>query len=151
MKALATLGKAGGWPAPSIPTPPNFSGDIKSPASTIESTQSAGPTILANSEGLRRPVCDLVLIIFHLQLSNFTSAGVDVLFAQKVLNWNLRRFSSGEFLFLSFWSWFILYRSSSPGVDDGFLFCGYSRRFLPLWPRQITSDSIATPPCDRII
>ena len=39
----------------------------------------------------------MTLLIFHLVLSGFTSEGVDILMAQKILDWNLRRYSNGVF------------------------------------------------------
>lgn len=37
------------------------------------------------------------LLIFHLVLSSFTFEGVDVYMAQKILNWNLKRYPNGVF------------------------------------------------------
>ena len=38
------------------------------------------------------------LLIFHLVLSSFTYDGVDILMAQKILDWNLKRYPNGETL-----------------------------------------------------
>jgi Protein of unknown function (DUF3808) len=71
---LAALTKAGGW--------------------TSESDE---PAIGAGEEGVRRSICDMTLLIFHLVLSSFTFDGVDLSMAQKILNWNLKRYPSGVF------------------------------------------------------
>ncbi|KZT51274.1 hypothetical protein CALCODRAFT_503722 [Calocera cornea HHB12733] len=55
------------------------------------------PAIDAEHEGIRRCVCDMVLIMFHLVLNSITFAGIDVKFAEKMLNWNLKRFPEGVF------------------------------------------------------
>jgi hypothetical protein len=40
----------------------------------------------------------MALIIFHLFLSSFTFEGIDVLMAQKILDWNLKRYPNGTLL-----------------------------------------------------
>jgi hypothetical protein len=40
----------------------------------------------------------MTLLIFHLVLSSYTFDGVDVLMAQKVLDWNLKRYPNGAYL-----------------------------------------------------
>ncbi|KAG1754133.1 hypothetical protein EDD22DRAFT_1001005 [Suillus occidentalis] len=52
------------------------------------------------AEGVRRAICDMLLLIFHLVLSAFTFEGVDVRKAARVLEWNLKRYPNGVF-FLS--------------------------------------------------
>lgn len=59
----------------------------------------ADPAISMEEEGVRRPICDMGLLIFHLVLSSFTFDGVDVKFANKILKWNLKRFPQGESFF----------------------------------------------------
>ncbi|KAG1736065.1 hypothetical protein EDD22DRAFT_1010255, partial [Suillus occidentalis] len=54
----------------------------------------------AEAEGVRRAICDMSLLIFHLILSAFTFEGVDVRKAARVLEWNLKRYPNGIF-FLS--------------------------------------------------
>lgn len=49
------------------------------------------------TEGVRRPICDMSLLIFHLVLSAFTFEGVDVHKAAMVLEWNLKRYPNGVF------------------------------------------------------
>jgi hypothetical protein len=39
----------------------------------------------------------MALIMFHLFLSSFTFDGIDVLMAQQIIDWNLKRFPNGEF------------------------------------------------------
>ncbi|KAF8801787.1 hypothetical protein BYT27DRAFT_7197766 [Phlegmacium glaucopus] len=55
------------------------------------------PEISTSEEGVRRSICDMVLLIFHLILSNFTFDGVDISVASKVLKWNLKRYPNGVF------------------------------------------------------
>lgn len=49
------------------------------------------------TEGVRRAICDMSLLIFHLVLSAFTFEGVDVRKAARVLEWNLKRYPNGVF------------------------------------------------------
>jgi len=46
-------------------------------------------------EGVRRTICDMSLLIFHLVLSSFTFDGVDIGVASKILKWNLKRYPNG--------------------------------------------------------
>lgn len=73
-QGLEILAKAGGW-----------TNDLSNPE----------PEISIEQEGIRRPICDMALLIFHLVLSSFTFDGVDVMFANKILEWNLKRFPRG--------------------------------------------------------
>jgi len=57
------------------------------------------PKVGASDEGVRRTICDMSLLIFHLVLSSFTFDGVDISVANKVLKWNLKRYPNGEFSF----------------------------------------------------
>ncbi|KAF8632740.1 hypothetical protein AX15_001709 [Amanita polypyramis BW_CC] len=75
---LKLLMKAGGW-----------------------SEESDEPAIGSKDEGVRRAVCDLTLLIFHLVLSNITSEGIDVALAQKILDWNLKRYPNSIFFLLA--------------------------------------------------
>ncbi|KAG2113971.1 hypothetical protein DEU56DRAFT_749051, partial [Suillus clintonianus] len=52
---------------------------------------------LTDAEGVRRAICDMSLLIFHLVLSAFTFEGVDVRKAARVLEWNLKRYPNGVF------------------------------------------------------
>ena len=46
-------------------------------------------------EGVRRAICDMSLLLFHLILSGFTFDGVDISVASKILKWNLKRYPNG--------------------------------------------------------
>ncbi|KAK7453411.1 hypothetical protein VKT23_011676 [Stygiomarasmius scandens] len=73
-EALELLCRAGGW-----------------------SADSSEPSVNATQEGLRRTICDMGLLIFHLVLSSFTFDGIDVGMAQKIVDWNLKRYPNGVF------------------------------------------------------
>ncbi|KAL0575364.1 hypothetical protein V5O48_006615 [Marasmius crinis-equi] len=73
-EALEILCKAGGW--------------------TKDSNE---PSINTEEEGLRRSICDMALLVFHLVLSSFTFEGVDIKMAQKIVDWNLKRYPDGVF------------------------------------------------------
>ncbi|KAG9310772.1 hypothetical protein JVU11DRAFT_8621 [Chiua virens] len=49
------------------------------------------------SEGVRRAICDMTLLIFHLVLSSYTFEGVDIMMARKIVEWNLERYPNGVF------------------------------------------------------
>jgi hypothetical protein len=51
-------------------------------------------------EGVRRSICDMTLVIFHVFLSGFTHHGVDVMMAQKIVDWNLKRYPEGNAIYL---------------------------------------------------
>ncbi|KAF4567143.1 hypothetical protein EYR40_006137 [Pleurotus pulmonarius] len=55
------------------------------------------PNISAADEGVRRTICDMALMIFHLVLSSFTFECVDVNVARRILEWNLKRYPNGVF------------------------------------------------------
>ena len=88
MAALAYLNKCGGWSSDSD-----------------EPSISKGSLILRfctwvlisdpEHEGIRRSISDMCLLIFHLVLSGFTFNGIDINMAQKVLDWNLKRYPNG--------------------------------------------------------
>ncbi|KAG1873955.1 hypothetical protein F4604DRAFT_1582539 [Suillus subluteus] len=56
-----------------------------------------GRVVEKEAEGVRRAICDMSLLIFHLVLSAFTFEGVDVRKAARVLEWNLKRYPNGVF------------------------------------------------------
>ncbi|EPQ57674.1 hypothetical protein GLOTRDRAFT_74595 [Gloeophyllum trabeum ATCC 11539] len=56
---------------------------------------SSEPGVPKEKEGVRRSICDAALLIFHLVLSSFTFEGVDIEMAQKILDWNLKRYPNG--------------------------------------------------------
>ncbi|OCF35432.1 hypothetical protein I317_04948 [Kwoniella heveanensis CBS 569] len=73
--ALDTLMSAGGW-----------------------SRTSDTPAFDETNEGLRRPVCDLILLTFHLVISVLMPvSGVDIGMARKILAYNMRRYPDGVF------------------------------------------------------
>lgn len=75
--AMKTLSKAGQWSADPRQTKPGMS--IK-------------------EEGVRRQICDMSLLAYHLVISTFIPVnGVDIEFADKVLHYNLRRYPEGVF------------------------------------------------------
>ncbi|KAL1748304.1 hypothetical protein HDZ31DRAFT_79835 [Schizophyllum fasciatum] len=55
------------------------------------------PGVDAAHEGVRRPICDMALLIFHLVASSVTFDGVDVKMAEQILEWNLMRYPNGVF------------------------------------------------------
>ena len=57
--------------------------------------ESSEPSVSIAEEGLRRSLCDMTLLIFHLVLSAFTFTGVDLEMAETILNWNLKRYPTG--------------------------------------------------------
>ncbi|KZT66217.1 hypothetical protein DAEQUDRAFT_675510 [Daedalea quercina L-15889] len=71
---LAYLMKPGGW-----------SKDASQPAVPIE------------REGIRRPICDMALLLFHLVFSSITYDGVDITMAQKMLDYHQTRYPHGVF------------------------------------------------------
>ncbi|KAI6022958.1 outer membrane protein Iml2/Tetratricopeptide repeat protein 39 [Pisolithus microcarpus] len=53
--------------------------------------------LFQRKEGLRRPMCDMSLLIFHLVLSTYTFEGVDVNLARRIVEWNLKTYPNGVF------------------------------------------------------
>jgi hypothetical protein len=73
--ALKTLARAGEW--------------------TQKSDQ---PGMPIEREGIRRQVCDMGILLYHLVISTFLPVGgVDIDFADKVLHYNLERYPQGVF------------------------------------------------------
>lgn len=73
--ALKTLMSSGGW-----------SDDSEEPAYNQE------------NEGVRRPICDMILLTFHLVISVLMPvSGVDIPAARKILAYNMRRYPNGIF------------------------------------------------------
>lgn len=73
--ALKTLMSAGGW-----------------------SDDSDVPAYNETNEGVRRPICDMILLTFHLVISVLMPvSGVDVKAARKILSYNMRRYPDGIF------------------------------------------------------
>ncbi|KAG5640665.1 hypothetical protein DXG03_007602 [Asterophora parasitica] len=74
MRGLQSLMRAGGW------------------------GEGGEPSVGIADEGVRRSICDMALLIFHLVLSSFTVEGVDINVAGRILEWNLKRFPNGAYL-----------------------------------------------------
>ncbi|KIP02601.1 hypothetical protein PHLGIDRAFT_130658 [Phlebiopsis gigantea 11061_1 CR5-6] len=55
------------------------------------------PAVGSAQEGVRRTICDMALIIFHLVFSAFTFEGIDMSMAEKILNYNIKRYPNGVF------------------------------------------------------
>ncbi|EJD05273.1 uncharacterized protein FOMMEDRAFT_81128 [Fomitiporia mediterranea MF3/22] len=78
-EGLELLYRAGGWRETSHP-------------------DAATPTVSIEQEGVRRALCDMALLMYHLVICTFAaSPDVDILRAQNVLNWNLERYPRGVF------------------------------------------------------
>ncbi|WFD31576.1 hypothetical protein MSPP1_002615 [Malassezia sp. CBS 17886] len=74
---LALLSRAGGWDA---------------------SRSERRPAVGTAEEGVRRPMCDMSLLCYHLVVSTFIPVpGVDIAFAEKVLDFHLQRYPRGVF------------------------------------------------------
>ena len=85
---LAYLNKSGGWSSDT--NEPSISKGIFTSRFCI-----CVLIIDPECEGIRRPISDMCLLIFHLVLSGFTFNGVDISMAQKILDWNLNRYPNG--------------------------------------------------------
>lgn len=96
-EGLELLMKVGGWGEKDVKMEKDKGGNLKE-----------RPGVSREEEGVRRSICDMALVIFHLVLSSFTFDGVDVMMAQKILDWNVERYPNGA-LSISF--------SSSPSCE----------------------------------
>lgn len=90
MEGLRMLNRAGGWDARG-----GRSVISQGRLTCFHATLEQGSKISSESEGLRRAICDMTLLIFHLVLSSYTFEGVDVTMARRVVEWNLQRFPNG--------------------------------------------------------
>ncbi|KAJ6511716.1 hypothetical protein DFH09DRAFT_1251567 [Mycena vulgaris] len=102
VRALEILGRAGGWGGPlSKPAPARvFTADgasVVGVEKNVAEAEDAPPTVSTAQEGVRRALCDMALLIFHLVLSSFTFDGVDVAIAARIVKWNLKRYPEGVF------------------------------------------------------
>jgi tetratricopeptide (TPR) repeat protein len=77
--------------------------------------------LVAEDEGVRRSICDMSLVIFHLFLSNFTHDGVDVMMAQKIVDWNLKRYPEGNEIYFYFFFFLSQILRSRPIIGVFFL------------------------------
>ncbi|KAJ7080170.1 hypothetical protein B0H15DRAFT_857139 [Mycena belliarum] len=89
-EALEILGRAGGWG-------PSSSTEQKESAVVGDDAEDVPPSVSTSQEGIRRAICDMALLIFHLVLSSFTFDGVDVPLAARIVKWNLKRYPDGVF------------------------------------------------------
>ncbi|KAJ6628153.1 hypothetical protein B0H10DRAFT_1991650 [Mycena sp. CBHHK59/15] len=113
-EALEILGRAGGWgPVRAHPNPNSSHSGVPNGTATATATGSAEdgkekedgegeeeeeePSVSTAQEGVRRSICDMALLIFHLVLSSFTVHGVDVRLAARIVRWNLKRYPEGVF------------------------------------------------------
>ncbi|POY71178.1 hypothetical protein BMF94_5488 [Rhodotorula taiwanensis] len=56
------------------------------------------PTMPPSAQGIRRPIADLVLLMYHLVIANYLPVGgVDLKTASTILRWNLERYPNGIF------------------------------------------------------
>jgi tetratricopeptide (TPR) repeat protein len=56
------------------------------------------PTISAEEEGVRRPLCDIAILVYHLVISAYVPVtDVDFEYADKILSWDLIRYPNGIF------------------------------------------------------
>ncbi|KAF7342547.1 hypothetical protein MSAN_02010900 [Mycena sanguinolenta] len=134
-EALEVLGRAGGWGAHTSPSSPRPS--TTSDAFTTHEEDAAehaweerGPTISTEQEGVRRAICDMALLIFHLVLSSYTFHGVDTKMAARIVAWNLKRYPEGACFvcqFSFFWGGGIseLFESSFCGFWVGEVLAGW--------------------------
>ena len=78
-EGLELLYKAGGWREATDP-------------------DAATPKVSVEQEGVRRALCDMALLMYHLVITTFaSSSGVDIPRAQIILDWNLKRYPKGVF------------------------------------------------------
>ncbi|KAL9933090.1 hypothetical protein V8E36_007808 [Tilletia maclaganii] len=62
------------------------------------SKQKPLPTISTDEEGVRRPLCDIAIMVYHLIISSYVPiTDVDIDMGDKILSWNLVRFPQGVF------------------------------------------------------
>ncbi|KAJ1300775.1 hypothetical protein OPQ81_002418 [Rhizoctonia solani] len=81
IEALKLLRKAGGWGS----------------AEGDPDRNQRMPSVTKEQGGVRRPLCDLVLVVFHLVMSGFTREGVDVHEAENIIEWNLQQYPQSIF------------------------------------------------------
>ncbi len=74
-EALDVLQRAGGW-----------------------SKESEEPTVSAADEGIRRLLCDMMVLTFHTVLSSVTFDGIDITMADKIVRWSSHRYPNSVFL-----------------------------------------------------
>lgn len=97
-EALEILGRAGGWGRASAHAATGTSAFTTTTTAATREDEDVPPTVSTEQEGVRRGICDMALLIFHLVLSSFTFDGVDVPLAARIVKWNLKRYPDGEFI-----------------------------------------------------
>ncbi|KAK4687223.1 tetratricopeptide repeat protein 39, partial [Tremellales sp. Uapishka_1] len=109
--ALETLMAVGGW-----------------------SSKSDKPAYDEKNEGLRRPVCDLILLTFHLVISVLMPvANTDVKMASNILDYNMKRYPNGRLSRVGHSALLILPEASSSCISKHvYIPHGVSRN----WPTQ---------------
>ncbi|KAJ7506158.1 hypothetical protein B0H11DRAFT_2186288 [Mycena galericulata] len=106
-EALEILGRAGGWGRVSAASAARaaraangegsaFSADDDWHAHEYDD-EDTPPGVSTAQEGVRRGICDMALLIFHLVMGSFTFDGVDVPMAARIVKWNLKRYPEGVF------------------------------------------------------
>ncbi|KAJ7200812.1 hypothetical protein GGX14DRAFT_466162 [Mycena pura] len=90
-EALEILGRAGGW------GPASGHHAFTASADDRHEYEETPPMMSTEQEGVRRAICDMTLLIFHLVVSSFTFACVDVPMAARIVKWNLKRYPEGVF------------------------------------------------------
>lgn len=116
-EALEILGRAGGWGKPRPANTHKFTTDPTTTDAAEAAEAEAEPTVSTEQEGVRRGICDMALLIFHLVLSSFTFDGVDVQMAARIVKWNLKRYPDGAFISP------LLFYLSRPVFLSGSIFC----------------------------
>ncbi|KAG6826432.1 hypothetical protein H0H93_016509, partial [Arthromyces matolae] len=79
-KGLEILMRVGGWSSTTLDG---------------EKKVAQEPSVPISEEGIRRPIVDLALLLFHLVLSTYTSEGVDIPLAARIVEFNLHRYPDG--------------------------------------------------------
>ncbi|CAO1636996.1 unnamed protein product [Sympodiomycopsis kandeliae] len=82
-----------------------YSGDTKEGLNILmkaggwsETSKKTKPKMSQEDEGIRRPVCDMGILLFHLVISVFIPVtGVNIAFADQVLHYHLQRYPQGVF------------------------------------------------------
>ncbi|KAL5496113.1 hypothetical protein ACEPAH_3030 [Sanghuangporus vaninii] len=99
-EGLELLYKAGGWRETSDP-------------------DAAIPKISAEEEGVRRPICDMALLMYHLVIAAFaSSSGVDIPRAQNILDWNLKRYPKGVFVLFGQGRLFLMHGQPKRAIES---------------------------------
>ncbi|KAJ7743912.1 hypothetical protein DFH07DRAFT_869858 [Mycena maculata] len=96
-EALEILGRAGGWGRVSAAAAARAAGASAFTLDVDHNDEDVPPTVGTEEEGVRRSICDMTLLIFHLVMGSFTFDCVDVPMAARIVKWNLKRYPEGVF------------------------------------------------------